>query len=528
MDCAVQIESGRLRGAASAEPGVCVFKGIPYAAPPLGDLRWRSPQPAVPWQGERSALAFGPRCVQPNRREHSISYYGPEAENEDCLYLNVWSGAAAGGKLPVMVWFHGGAFFVGSGGLPPFDGARLARSGAVIVTVNYRLGRLGFLAHPELTREAGSSGNYGLLDQIAALRWVQRNIAAFGGDPARVTILGQSAGSISCSVLMASPLAKGLFHRVVGQSGALFGPVKDTCDTGDSIQSLSAAEEMGAAFGESLGARSLAALRAVPASQIQLAARRGGTGSGANNNPANDERGVFDMNWPILDGHVLPHSPYEIFGAGRQNDVPLLLGTVANEGATMPSAPSRDAYFNQVRAEHGERAARLLELFPATSDDEARIASRTAFSYRNFYWQNWTWARLQVLTGKSPVFYYRFAHAPPIPSTTKFAETATSELGAFHCAEIPYIFRTLGTRDWNWTKTDQALSDAISQYWLNFATGGDPNGPGLPEWPKFDRTAQLTMNFGDVPQAAPIADLPRLEFWESFYAARRGGGLIAA
>jgi para-nitrobenzyl esterase len=528
MDCIVEIGSGRLSGTTSAVSGVHIFKGIPYAAAPVGDLRWRGPQPVAPWIGVRPAETYGPRCVQPDRREDSISYYGPERESEDCLYLNVWSAAVAGDKAPVMVWFHGGAYFVGSGALPIFDGAPLAAAGAVIVTVNYRLGRLGFLAHPELTREAGFSGNYGLLDQIAALRWVKANIAAFGGDPARVTIFGQSAGSISCSVLMASPLAKGLFHRVIGQSGALFGPVKDTCDTGDSIQTLAAAEQTGVSFAENLGAASLAALRAMPASQIQFAARRGGTGSGANNNPADDERGVFDMNWPILDGRVLPRAPYEIYSRGQQNDVPLLLGTAANEGATMPSQSTRERYFSQVRAEQGERAERLLELFPASSDDEARIASRTAFSYRNFYWQNWTWARLQALTGKESVFYYRFAHAPPIPSTERFAETATHEFGAFHCAEIPYVFRTLDARAWNWTEADRALSETVSRYWLNFAASGDPNGAGLPAWPKYDRAAQLTMEFDAVARVAPMANLPRLEFWDSFYAAQRGGGLIAA
>ncbi|MGZ5835236.1 MAG: carboxylesterase/lipase family protein [Xanthobacteraceae bacterium] len=527
-DRSIETESGKLCGTTTADGVVRIFRSIPYAKSPLGDLRWRAPEPTLPWTGERSATTFGPRCIQPDRRTDSISYYGPEAESEDCLFLNVWSAAGRSDKLPVMVWFHGGAYFVGSGSLPLFDGEQLARAGVVIVTVNYRLGRLGFLAHPELTQESGFSGNYGLLDQIAALKWVQRNISSFGGDPSRVTIFGQSAGSISCSVLMASPLAKGLFQRVIGQSGALFGPVKDTCDTGDSIQSLAAAERMGLSFAQGLGARSLAELRAIPAKDIQLTARRGGTGSGANNDPANPERGVFDMNWPILDGHVLPRSPYEIFSAGQQNDVPLLLGTVTNEGATMPSVPTREAFSAQAHAEFGDRAEQLLALFPAVTDDEARIASRTAFSYRNFYWQNWTWANLQAQTGKSHVYYYQFSHAPPIPPAARYAETATHEFGAFHCAEIPYVFRNLAVRDWNWTENDRGLSKVISSYWLNFAAGGDPNGPSLFAWPKFDHASQMTMEFGDTARVASIAHLPRLEFWGTFYAAKRGGGRIAA
>jgi para-nitrobenzyl esterase len=523
----VEIQSGRLRGVPIGDGSISVFKGIPYAQSPVGELRWRAPQAVEPWSGTRAATEFAPRCPQPDRQPDSISYFGPEPEHEDCLYLNVWSASSQGEARPVMVWFHGGAFRVGSSAVPLFDGAQLAKAGAVIVTVNYRLGRLGFLAHPELTRESGFSGNYGLLDQIAALRWVRANIAAFGGDPDCVTVFGQSAGSISGSLLMASPLAKGLFQRVVGQSGALFGPVRQTCDTGDSIQTLAAAEDMGLAFAQSLGAHSLAQMRALPAQQVQFAPRPG-IGGDSKYNPANGDRGVFDMNWPIVDGHALPQSPFEIFSAGKQNDVPLLLGTTANEGATMPSVPSVSAFVALAQADHGDRADKFLKLYPATSDDAARIASRTAFSYRNFYWQNWTWARLQARTGKAPVFYYQFTRKPPIPASTQFAETATSELGAFHCAEIPYVFRNLGFRDWNWSQTDRDLSNAISSYWLNFAKTGDPNGSGLPQWPAFDPTRQMTIEFQDTIHPSPMHNLARLEFWDEYYATQRTAGSIAA
>ena len=294
-DPIVQIDSGRLSATSGAD-GVTAFKGIPYAKPPIGDLRWRAPQPPEPWAGVRRADTFGPRCVQPSRRENSISYYGPEQESEDCLFLNVWTAAAgAGEKRPVMVWLHGGAFYVGSGAIALFDGAYLANRGTVVVTVNYRLGRLGFLAHPELTRESGFSGNYGLLDQIAALQWVKHYIAAFGGDPDCVTVFGQSAGSISGSLLMASPLAKGLFHRVIGQSGALFGPVAESCNTG--IRSSRSPRRADRPRVRARARRSLSG-RAACATRARSSFRTGAAAPvPAPNNPSDPARGVFDTNW---------------------------------------------------------------------------------------------------------------------------------------------------------------------------------------------------------------------------------------
>jgi para-nitrobenzyl esterase len=527
-DPIVETDTGKLSGVAGAD-GVAAFKGIPYARPPIGDLRWRAPQSPPAWTGIRRADAFGPRCVQPSRRENSISYFGPEQESEDCLFLNVWTPTSnAGEKLPVMVWLHGGAFYVGSGALALFNGEYVASRGTVVVTVNYRLGRLGFLAHPELTRESGFSGNYGLLDQIAALQWVARNIAAFGGDPGCVTIFGQSAGSISGSLLMASPLAKGLFHRVIGQSGALFGPVADSCNTGDSIQSLAAAERTGLEFARALGARSLADLRVRPAREIQLAHRRGGTGSGDHNNPSDPARGVFDTNWPIVDGRVLPESPFDLFSRGKQNDVPLLSGVVTNEGATMPGVDTLHAFEAQARADHGEAADRFLALYSAGSDGQARDASRTAFSYRNFYWQNFCWARVQARTGKAPIYTYEFTHVPPIPVRATYDENASDKFGAFHGSEIPYIFRTFSVRDWAWTEADAVLSDTISSYWLNFARTGDPNAAGLPQWPRYELPGELTMEFGDVVKPRPIRNLARLEFWDTFYQRQRHRGRAAA
>ena len=522
-DPIVQIDSGRLSATSGAD-GVTAFKGIPYAKPPIGDLRWRAPQPPEPWAGVRRADTFGPRCVQPSRRENSISYYGPEQESEDCLFLNVWTAAAgAGEKRPVMVWLHGGAFYVGSGAIALFDGAYLANRGTVVVTVNYRLGRLGFLAHPELTRESGFSGNYGLLDQIAALQWVKHNIAAFGGDPDCVTVFGQSAGSISGSLLMASPLAKGLFHRVIGQSGALFGPVAESCNTGDSIQSLAAAERTGLEFARALGARSLAELRARPAREIQFSHRRGGTGSGANNNPSDPARGVFDTTWADRRWSRRPRVRPDLFAHGRQNDVPLRR-VVANEGATMPSIDTPHARGTGARR-FGEGADRFLQLYSAGSDSQARDASRTAFSYRNFYWQNFCWMRLQASTGKAPIYAYEFTHAPPIQARATYDENATDKFGAFHGSEIP-ISSHLRRPDSG--RGRRHLADTISSYWGNFARTGDPNATDLPHWPRYELPEELTMEFGDAAKPRPIRNLARLAFWDAFYEGQRHRSRAAA
>jgi para-nitrobenzyl esterase len=516
---AVDIAGGRVSGVLCAG-GATAFKGIPYARPPVGALRWQAPQPVVSWNGVRDCSAFGARCIQPSRPATSIGYFGPEIESEDCLYLNVWTAdASPAEKRPVMVWFHGGAFYLGSGALPLFDGEHLVMQGAVIVTVNYRLGRLGFLAHPELTRESNhaASGNYGLLDQIAALAWVQRNIASFGGDPDRVTMSGQSAGSISGSCLMASPLAKGLFHGVIGQSGAAFGPVGASSVTGDSLQSLAHAERSGLALAQSLGARSLAELRALSADAIQVAQRGKG-------DPSRAGRGTFDTSWVIVDGHVLPDCPYRIFAAGRQNDVPLLTGTMANEGATMPFVPSLAAYAQEASADFGAGAHRFEQLYPARTDVEAQDASRAAFAYRNFIWQNWIWAQLHAQTGRDRVYYYRFDHVPPVPPETHYAENRGDKLAAFHGAEIPYVFRNLDVRPWRWQPVDRDVAHVISSYWLNFAATGDPNGQGLPRWSAFDPRHPAAMHIDAQSGMAPIRDQPKLDFWSTYYTAKRHAG----
>jgi para-nitrobenzyl esterase len=515
----ITTQSGRLAGTATPDGEIQIFKGIPYAAPPVGPLRFRPPQPVVPWSGIRPATQFGPRSIQPTRSERSIGYFGPEAESEDCLYLNVWT--AGPGRRPVMVWFHGGAFYLGSGSLPLFDGEQLARAGAVLVTVNYRLGRLGFLAHPALSRESsyGASGNYGLLDQVAALRWVKENISFFGGDPECVTLFGQSAGSVSVACMMSTPLAKGLFHRAIGQSGALFAPAAPTSGTGDSIQTLDHAEQSGLALARALGASTAAELRAIPARDLQLA--RPDQGDNTTYDPSHVPRGAFDTAYPIVDGYVLPDTQYAIFTQGRQHDVPLLTGSTANEGATMPRAWTLNGFLAESRNEFGELFESFQKLFPAENDDEAQDASQAAFGYRNFIWQNWTWARMHPQTGQSRTFYYRFARVPPVPPGIDFHENKGNKLGAFHGGEIPYIFRNLKARSWPWQEIDRQLSSAISSYWLQFATTGDPNGEKLPHWIALSSATPQAMIFGDDVKMNNIPDREQLEFWDAFYSRAR-------
>ena len=349
-DHLVSVESGSLQGVAGADARVSVFRGVPFARPPVGALRWRAPEPPAKWDGVRPARAFAPCSIQPPRPQNSISDFGVEPDDEDCLYLNVWTAAAgAGERRPVMVWIHGGGFSYGSGSLPLFDGEALARRGAVVVTINYRLGPLGFLAHPELARESphGVSGNYGFLDQIEALRWVQRNIAAFGGDPDRVLIFGQSVGSSSVSCLIASPLAKGLFSRAIAQSGGSVGPLG--APGGGSMQTLTQAQDTGVAFVKFHAAASIAEMRERPARSFQLPPRD------APPDPwmlRQASQMLRNSGWVIVDGHAIPESPYDTYLNGRHNDVPLITGANAHEGSTQPTLDTLDRKSTRVNSSH--------------------------------------------------------------------------------------------------------------------------------------------------------------------------------
>ena len=512
----VETEAGALAGQWSDDGRVCAFKGVPYARPPIGALRWQPPRPPERWSGTRPALVFGPRCVQPDRPETAVGYFGPEPESEDCLTLNIWTPAPSREeRRPVMVWFHGGAFLLGSGALPIFHGEGLARAGVVLVTVNYRLGRLGFLAHPQLSREQpyGASGNYGHLDQIAALRFVRENITAFGGDPACVTIFGQSAGASSVSTLMASPLARGLFHRAIGQSGGAF--------SARILAPLDVAEKAGTQFASALGAAGIDELRSRPVRELQLVRPQDG-GALMEYYDSNDPKGIDRTTaWPVIDGYLLSRRVMDVFARGEQNDVPLLTGATADEGSTQPGIVTREEFVRRARADYGDLAETFLQVFPAVSNAEAETASRKAVGTRIFNWENWTWAGMQARTGRCKPYFYHFSRVPPKPLLPGGGDLSR-DIGAFHTAEIPYVFQTLDARAWPWQERDRSLSSIMIRYWTNFAATGDPNGAGLPQWPHFDAGVPTTMHLGDEIAAGPVPDLPVLELWRAFDRRVRG------
>jgi para-nitrobenzyl esterase len=490
----VQTESGTISGA--SESGVIVYKGVPFAAPPLGDLRWRPPVPVAPWTGTRKADAFAPACMQTG-----VSMPGetPPAISEDCLYLNIWTPAKTNTTqepLPVIVWIYGGGYINGSASMPLYWGDRLARKGAVVVTIAYRIGPLGFLAHPELTRESPhhSSGNYGLMDQIAALEWIQRNIAAFGGDPKNVTIAGQSSGSISVSILMASPRAKGLFQRAIGESGGLFEPLQLAPK-----YLLANAERDGEKYAASLGATTLQQLRGLPAGQLM----------------GNADGTVH----PVIEPYLLPAAPYEAFTSGQQNDVPLLLGSNADEARSLTDVSQVKAATFASDLEHsfGALPPPLVSAYPYTTDQQAKQARLNLERDLRFGWDMWAWARLQAGTGHSPVYYYSFAQPPPFPAGSVY-----EGWGASHYAELWYVFNHLDQEPWHWSTADRKLADEISSYWVNFARSGNPNGAGLPPWPAFTTADSKVMYLGDPVAVGGVASIEGLKVFDAVYTAVRG------
>jgi para-nitrobenzyl esterase len=380
----------------------------------------------------------------------------------------------------------------------------------VVVTVNYRLGRLGFLAHPGLSAEQPyrASGNYGLLDQIAALRWVRDNIAAFGGDPDRVTIFGQSCGSSSISSLMASPLARGLFQRAIGQSGGHFFT--------RSLAPLETAEQAGLRFARTLGAATIDDLRARPAREIQFR-RPDEDGILKEVYDASDPKGIErTTSWAVIDGHVHPERVMDVFARGAQHDVPLISGATADEGTTQPPITTRAEFERRAREDYGAMADEFLRNFPARNDAEAMLASRRAVGTRVFNWENWTWANMQAQTGRAPVYFYHFSHLPPKPPFPGRGGDLERELGAFHTVEIPYVFGTLDARDWPWRTVDRELADTMARYWVNFAAAGDPNGSGLPTWPHYHPQQPTTMWFDHGVRVDDVPDRETLAFWTTF------------
>ncbi|WP_267388175.1 carboxylesterase family protein [Sphingomonas sp. GC_Shp_3] len=444
----VKIAQGSLNGSEAA--GVAVFKGIPYAAPPVGTLRWRAPAAAPTWSGVRQAAAYGPVCPQAH-----VTWAGHDLDrtSEDCLTLNVWTPhAEVGARLPVLVWFHGGGYTAGAGSQSTYEGSRLARRGAVIVTVNYRLGVLGYLADPALSKEAknGTSGNYGLLDQIAALRWVQANIARFGGDPKNVTVAGQSAGGGSAMLVTIAPRAHGLFQKAIFESGAALG-LPGAGETG-----LGPAEAAGAAFARTLKVQTLAQLRALPvATLLRAVTPRVSTG-------------------PILDGKVVPMDITAAYRSGRDAGVPILLGWNSNEAARFIDHATLAGYAASARQSYGPLAPGLLRLYPATTEAAATRAAQDLMSDAGFGWRSWSIAEARNRAGAAPVFLYQFDDPPPGPDGSRTD-------GAVHSDELGFVWGNDDPHE-RWSAADRALADDMQAYWVDFMRKGDPNGSGLPRW----------------------------------------------
>ena len=493
---AVRTDSGLTQGVSKS--GLTVYKGLPFAAPPVGALRWREPQPAARWSGVRLADTFAPACMQSGV---SMPGEAPPSVSEDCLYLNVWTPPRrrAAAPLPVLVWIYGGGFSNGSASMPLYWGDRLARKGIVVVTIAYRLGPFGFLAHPELTAESPhhSSGNYGLMDQIAALQWVRRNIRAFGGDPGRVTIAGQSAGAACVSILMASPPARGLFQRAIGESGGLFEPMALAPG-----YLLANAERDGVAFATSRGAKSVAALRALSAATIL---------SG----------GPDVASHPVVEPYLLPASPYEVLAAGRQAPVSVLAGSNADEARSLITDLNTVTAANfeaGIAARWGVLPPQLLAPFPHATDAQAR-AARLGFE-RNlrFAWDDWTWARLVAGESGASVYYYHFTHAPPFPKGSVY-----EGWGPSHFAELWYVFDHLDQQSaWAWTAADRRLASDMSSYWANFVRTGNPNGPGLPAWPRFEGGDGGVVQLDEPILPGRVANLDSLSAFDAVYSQVRG------
>jgi para-nitrobenzyl esterase len=460
----VELGAGTLEGKLAKVDGVSVreFQGIPYAAPPVGALRWRPPQPAPIWEGVRAAQHFGPRCMQLPLFGDMV--FRSRGMNEDCLYLNVWTPARrADEKLPVLVYFYGGGFEGGDGSENRYDGASLAARGIITVTVNYRLGVFGFLALPGLAAESPqhAAGNYGLLDQNAALRWVKANIDRFGGDPAQVAIGGESAGSISVTAHMASPLSRDLIARAIGESGALIAPI--------AALPLKEAQAQGVAFMKEVGAGSLGALRAMPAEALLKASA---------------SKTVSAM--PDIDGYFLTEQPAATFARGAQAHVPLLLGTNSQEGSytaiLQKAEPTPANYRAALKRLFGKQADQALALYPGDNPDEVK-RSATALAGDMFIGHStWRWMDLHRRTGQSPVYFYEYTH--PRPAKRHPAPGDVPDTGAVHSGEIEYALGNLSSNPvYAWTPADRAVSWTMKGYVLHFVMMGDPNGLGLPNWP---------------------------------------------
>ena len=492
----VRVQSGRVQGVAVDD--LVVYRGIPFATPPVGDLRWRAPQPTARWANTLDATAFKPACMQSGPTLPGMM----EDYSEDCLYLNIWSPAkVADQKLAVMVYIYGGGGLSGSGSARLFWGDKLAKDGVVVVTINYRVGALGWLAHPELTKEAGTSGNYGLLDIVAALRWVRANISVFGGDPGNVTLFGQSGGAYQESALMVCPAARGLFRRVIAESGGEFGT---EARHDSAFRPLAQAEQAGVDYLKRLGASTIAEARRLPADKIVA----------LDSAMSKDHVSALQLN---IDGHLIPAEVRALYSKGEQAPVDLLVGSNADEGINPAFGPPEPAaaYTADLGARYGDFADRFLQLYPATSDAEAE-QSQLRLHSDEVSWRMVSWGRFQSKRRVGHVYIYRFATVPP------FAPWGTLH-AAGHGAELPYVFGFPPVELLQkFEPADKAALHArierdIQSYWTNFAKTGDPNGLGLPVWPAFDEKQEQILNMGDTFAATELPNRPALALLDAYH-----------
>ena len=486
------VETGDVQGV--LENGLAVYKAIPYAAPPVGNLRWREPQPAKPWQGVRVCDKFGPMPPQPTRPDRTA-----DMMSEDCLYLGIATPAkSVDDKLPVMVWIHGGGFQTEWYGGDLWR--HLAQRGVVIVSIEYRTGALGFMAHPELAKEnkEGHAGNYGLLDQIYALQWVQRNIARFGGNPNEVTIFGESAGAISCSMLCASPLAKGLFRAAISHSGGSFAPWSDRPRSLGMDASQKGAEQQGLAFQKHLTKKNIKQMRKMGAMEL-----------------CDGNVGCAGF-WPCVDGYVICDDQYRLYERGEYNDVPVIVMTNSDEGALFsPGNIKAEDYQKTVGSIFGDWADEALKVYPGNTDDEAWHGNGDAFRDVGFAWPSFAWVSLQSKTGKSAAYAAYLAQ----PSTRSFSQDPRRK-GVAHADDIMYLNNEFLSQPDKYPH-EAAVAEILQQYWVNFAKTGNPNGKGLPYWPTFDESKPTTMQFSNGASLIMVPNRDKLDFVDRFYKAKR-------
>jgi para-nitrobenzyl esterase len=490
----IKTESGLIEGTTNLKGDIQIFKGIPFAAPPVGKLRWKAPQPVEKWKDVKKCVAFGASPMQDSPKPFmfwSSEFLIPkEPIAEDCLYLNVWSGAKVKTeKRPVFVYIYGGGFRSGGAGCPIYDGEAMAKKGVVFITINYRVGTFGFLVHPELSKETNqqTSGNYALLDMIAALQWIQKNITSFGGDPKNVTIAGQSAGAFAVNYLTATPLAKGLFHRAIAESGGSF--------SNRSALNKINAEQQGVDFAKKLNCNSLAELREKSAEDIMKAS--GG------------------MSSPIIDGYVMPESIYDIFSKGKQNDVATIVGWNKEDVLSLPKPIKKAVFKEQIQKRFGALSEDFLKAYDSNTDEEAAQSQSEITRDEFFGYQDYTWAKMQNKTGKAKVYMYNFNRKIP-------AHSPETQFGAFHTGEVPYAYNNLHTVNRPFEAIDFIIADKMSNYWVNFAKTGNPNGDNLPKWEPYNVGNEPVIMIDTTIESKTLPSKNKMLFWEKYFAISNG------